>query len=598
MARILDVLVVGLGHAGCEAALAARRMGGDVGAITLRRDGIGVMSCNPAIGGTAKGHLVRELDALGGFMGRAADLTGTHFKTLNESKGAAVRATRVLCDRELYARAVRTEVEARGVEVTESEVVDLEHDGSRWRVVLADGNELEALCVVLTTGTFLQAVMHVGAEQREGGRVGERAARGLSAALRHLGVELGRFKTGTPARLRRSSIDFARCEPQPGDANPRPFSSRTRRNMLEGERFPGQPQVLCHITYTVPQTHEILRGNLERSPLFRGEIKGRGPRYCPSLEDKVVRFADRDRHQVFLEPEGPASDIVYPAGISTSMPSDVQELFLRTIPGLEQVEILRYGYAVEYDFAPPNQLSATLESRSRAGLFFAGQINGTSGYEEAAIQGLVAGANALLRARGEPGFVLGREEAHAGVLIDELTLHGVDEPFRMLTSRSEHRLSLRESNADLRLGERGRQLGLIDSEQWAAVEGRRARVAETLRALRAKNLDAQLRRPEVRLRDLPIDVPGDVIDEVEATVKYEGYVRQQERFVARRQARGLNVSLDGLVLNEVEGLSAEVREKLLRLRPPTLADAERIPGVTAAAIDLLLVAISRARRDC
>ncbi|HVG60882.1 MAG TPA: FAD-dependent oxidoreductase, partial [Hyalangium sp.] len=380
-----DVIVVGLGHAGCEAALACARLGLETLGLTLKRDRAAVMSCNPAVGGTAKGHLVRELDALGGEMGHAADRAGTHFKTLNASKGPAVQATRVLCDRDAYARIVQSVLFSQpNLTVHEAEVSSLVAEGGQIAgVVLGDGTQIQARAVLLTTGTFLQALMHVGEKKEVGGRLGDEAARGLSESLRSLGFTLGRFKTGTPARLKRDSIDWDAVEPQPGDLPPRFFSWRTRQKLAGGVSAPLQPPVTCGITYTTLATHQLLRDNLHRSPLFQGDIVGRGPRYCPSLEDKVVRFAARERHQVFLEPEGPDSPLVYPAGLSTSMPADVQLEFLRTIPGLEHVEVVRFGYAVEYDYAPPTQLSSTLETKAVRGLYFAGQLNGTSGYEEA-----------------------------------------------------------------------------------------------------------------------------------------------------------------------------------------------------------------------
>lgn len=599
-----DVIVVGLGHAGCEAALACARMGLETLGLTLKRDRAAVMSCNPAVGGTAKGHLVRELDALGGEMGHAADRAGTHFKTLNASKGPAVQATRVLCDREAYARTVQSVLFSQpNLTVHEAEVSTVVAEGGQVAgVVLGDGTQVQARAVLLTTGTFLQALMHVGEKKEVGGRLGDEAAKGLSESLRSLGFSLGRFKTGTPARLKRDSIDWDAVEPQPGDLPPRFFSWRTRR-MLSGSKLaPLQPPVTCGITYTTLETHQLLRDNLHRSPLYQGEIVGRGPRYCPSLEDKVVRFAARERHQVFLEPEGPDSSLVYPAGLSTSMPADVQLEFLRTIPGLEHVEVVRYGYAVEYDYAPPTQLTSTLETKAVRGLYFAGQLNGTSGYEEAAFQGLYAGINAGLQLKGEPPLLLGREEAHGAVLVDELITKGVDEPFRMFTSRSEHRLKLREGNAELRLARHGYRVGLLPREALQRVEARGRAVAEEVSRLKRTGLALKLKRPEVSYAALAAEarewpqVTPEVAEEVEVEVKYEGYIAQAERAAAREAEAwdGWKIP-SGFRFNEVRGLSAEAVEKFTAHRPGTVGQARRIPGLPQSALSLLLVALKKER---
>jgi tRNA uridine 5-carboxymethylaminomethyl modification enzyme len=589
-----DVIVVGLGHAGCEAALACARLGFHTLAVTLREDRIALMSCNPAIGGTAKGHLVREMDALGGEMGRAADLTAIHVRTLNASKGPAVRATRMLCDRDAYARILQDTIRAQPhLAVLEGRVDRLEVEGQDLRgIVLATGERIDARAVILTTGTFLQAVMHVGAVQSAGGRHGDAPALGLSHSLRALGFTLGRFKTGTPPRLFAESVDWFRCGLEPGDPQPRPFSARTGT-------FPVLEQRPCHVTHTNPATHAAVRGNLARSPLYDGTIRGRGPRYCPSLEDKVVRFPERPRHTVFLEPEGLDSPLIYPAGLSTSLPEDAQRDFLRTIPGLERVEVARPGYAVEYDYAPPTQLQPTLESRRIRGLWFAGQLNGTSGYEEAAVQGLLAGANVALRLRGEPPLILRRAEAHAGVLIDELVQRGLDEPFRMLTSRSEHRLTLREGNADLRLAEAAARLGLVDADRRARVERRRAAIAEERSRLERSGLAERLRNPAVGYADLAIwdsDRPGleaEVVEEVEAEIKYAGYIARAERRQARLLGGPEAPIPDELRPEQIRGLSREAQEILARYRPATLEAAARLPGLTPAALALLRIHLQR-----
>ncbi|PZR04337.1 MAG: tRNA uridine-5-carboxymethylaminomethyl(34) synthesis enzyme MnmG [Archangium gephyra] len=595
-----DVIVVGLGHAGCEAALASSRMGLSTLAVTLRMSGIAVMSCNPAIGGTAKGHLVRELDALGGEMAFAADQAGTHFVTLNASKGPAVRATRVLCEREAYAAQMQATIRSQpNLEVVEGECSTLVSDGVPQRVTgvrMADGREFAAKAVVVTTGTFLQALMHVGEEKAVGGRLGDAAATGLSHSLRALGFALGRFKTGTPARLERASIDWSRCEKQPGEAHPRPFSLRTPR-----APFPLKPHVDCAITHTTPRTHEILRANLHCSPLFQGHIVGRGPRYCPSLEDKVVRFADRQRHTIFLEPEGPTSPLVYPAGLSTSMPAEVQLEFLRSIPGLEDVKVARFGYAVEYDYSPPTQLHATLETKRVRGLFFAGQLNGTSGYEEAAFQGLLAGINAALSVRGEASLILGRHEAHGAVLLDELVTRGVDEPFRMLTSRSEHRLVLREGNAEYRLRPHGARVGLVPEDLAKKTARRAEQIREELTRLEAARLLTRLRRTEVTYASLASEDAGrpeldeDVAAEVEVEAKYAGYVKQANAAWTRKgDVHDAWKIPEAFSFASVRGLSAEAVEKLQRAQPDTVGHARRIPGLTPAAMSLLLVALRRA----
>lgn len=596
-----DLVVVGLGHAGCEAALAAAKMGLRTAAVTLRLDRAALMSCNPAIGGTAKGHLVRELDALGGQMALTADAAGTHFVTLNASKGPAVQATRVLCDRDAYARHAQA-VLARAPNLTliEGEVARLEVEPAPrphvTGVEFVDGRQLTARAVVVTTGTFLQAVLHRGPVQDVGGRLGDAAASALSSALVGLGFELGRFKTGTPARLRASSIDYGRCTPQPSDATPRPFSSRT-----PASPFPHHRLLDCHITHTTTATHQVLRDNLHRSPLFQGQIEGRGPRYCPSVEDKVHRFAHRPRHTVFLEPEGLDSPLVYPAGLSTSLPDEVQLAFLRTIPGLEAVEVERYGYAVEYDYAPPTQLLPTLETRRVAGLFFAGQLNGTSGYEEAAVQGLLAGINAAAAVQGMPGLVLGRHEAHAGVLVDELVSHGVDEPFRMMTSRSEHRLRLREGTAAFRLSGHAFRLGLIGREALERVRDDEARVAAELKRLDAAGQLVALRRPGATWGAVTAAdparpaLPAALIEAVEVEARYAPYIAQADTELSRRaQAFDAVPVPPGFDFGAIRGLSNEIRERLETARPATFAQLRSLRGVTPAAATLALIHLQRA----
>ncbi len=592
-----DVVIVGLGHAGAEAALASARMGLSTAAITLSLERAAVMSCNPAIGGTAKGHLVRELDALGGQMAASADAAGTHFVTLNRSKGPAVQATRVLCDRNAYSAHVQSVLATQsGLTLIQGEVATIEvEDGIARGVRLVDGRSIQAKAVVVTTGTFLQAILHRGPVQDVGGRLGDAAASALSASLRALGLELGRFKTGTPARLRASSIDWSRCERQPSET-PRPFSSRTPRTP-----FPLNPLLDCFVTHTTETTHRLLRENLHRSPLFQGRIEGRGPRYCPSLEDKVHRFAHRPRHTVFLEPEGPTSPLVYPAGLSTSLPDDVQLQFLHTIPGLEAVEVERFGYAVEYDYCPPTQLSPTLETRKVKGLFFAGQLNGTSGYEEAAVQGLLAGMNAAAQVSGRSPLVLGRHEAHAGVLVDELVTHGVDEPFRMMTSRSEHRLRLREGTAAWRLAEHGHRLGLVSTECFEAVKEEERVVREEVARLEKGGGATLLRRPGATWSSVTASDPSapkltdDVREAVEIEVRYAPYIVQSETELARRaHAFDELVVPEGFDFGAINGLSNEVRERLTKARPANFAAVRSQRGVTPAAATLVLIHLRRA----
>jgi tRNA uridine 5-carboxymethylaminomethyl modification enzyme len=591
---LFDVIVIGAGHAGCETALAAARMGCRTLLLTMNLDGIGQMSCNPAVGGTAKGHLVREIDALGGEMGRATDRAAIQLKTLNASRGPAVRSTRAQCDRARYRAAMKQVVEAQpGLDVRQAHVRRLLVRGGRVRGVEDQvGVTYEARAVVITAGTFLRGLIHVGLTQQSAGRAGEFAAVDLSHALRDLGLSLGRLKTGTSPRLRRSTIDYAGLEEQWGDAEPWPFHWATARLPL--------PQVACHITYTTPATHGVIRDNLDRSPLYSGVIDATGVRYCPSIEDKVVRFADRDRHQVILEPDGLDTEEVYANGISTSLPVDVQERLVRSIPGLQRAEIMRPGYAIEYDFAHPTQLRATLECRDVAGLYLAGQVNGTTGYEEAAALGLWAGINAACAVREREPFLPDRSEGYMAVLVDDLVTKGTVEPYRMFTSRAEYRLLLREDNADVRLVDHGHRLGLVSAERRDTVHARRDACAAALERLRHRSagggvsLLQMLRRPEVTYAEiarLDPEAIGDphVARQVEVTAKYDGYVRRMLDEVARFKQMEERAIPDALDYRVVPGLSTEVRERLSAVRPRSLGQASRVPGVTPAAISILTV---------